>query len=179
MRTRDAIVEATYALISVGDDDITAEKIARRAKVGLRTVFRQFEAMDELFARVASRLARDLLPLSPPAPPSGDLEADVGALVRRRSAANERIVPFLRAARRLRGEVPAWTVQAEQIRRALRSAQERALAPHLPPRPATTIEAIELLLSPEAWERLRVGQRLSVPRATDVVEVSCLALLSG
>ena len=51
-RSRGAIVEALHALIGAGDLAPTAQQVAERAGVGLRSVFRHFRDMESLFAEV-------------------------------------------------------------------------------------------------------------------------------
>ena len=49
-RSRQAMVQALFDLVGSGVLQPTAQQVARRAKVGIRTVFRHFSDMDSLLA---------------------------------------------------------------------------------------------------------------------------------
>ena len=55
-RSGQAIVEALMALIGDGIIEPTAQQVAGRANVGIRTVFRRFSDMESLFAELDARL---------------------------------------------------------------------------------------------------------------------------
>jgi AcrR family transcriptional regulator len=57
--SRQRIVEAMIALVGEGHMSPSAEQVATRAGVGLRTVFRHFADMDSLYASMALRLERE------------------------------------------------------------------------------------------------------------------------
>src|SRR5918999_531322 len=56
VRTRNAIVDATIALVEEGDLRPTAPRVAERAEVSVRSVFQHFDDLDSLYAAVAERL---------------------------------------------------------------------------------------------------------------------------
>ena len=51
--TRKKIVTALTALVYEGHLTPTAEQVAQRAEVGLRTVFRHFDDMDSLYREIS------------------------------------------------------------------------------------------------------------------------------
>ena len=55
-RSRDQIVGALLELVQEGFLRPAAEQVARRARVGTRTVFRHFEDMDSLNPEINQRL---------------------------------------------------------------------------------------------------------------------------
>src|SRR5690349_22289922 len=55
-RSRDAIVGALFDLIGGGVLQPTAQQVADRAGVGIRSVFRHFTEMDSLYAAMDTRL---------------------------------------------------------------------------------------------------------------------------
>ena len=55
-RSRELIADALYELLAEGDIEPSAQKVADRAGVGIRTVFRLFSDMDALYATVNARL---------------------------------------------------------------------------------------------------------------------------
>src|SRR5438132_352803 len=61
LRTREAIVDASIALVDEGDLRPTAPRIAERAKVSVRSVFQHFDDLEGLYAAVGDRLVERLL----------------------------------------------------------------------------------------------------------------------
>ena len=79
-RSRDAIVQALFELIGAGATTPTAQQVAQRAGVGLRSVFRHFRDMESLFAEVDARLLREVKPFASESPVSGALAKRVVGL---------------------------------------------------------------------------------------------------
>lgn len=177
-RNRKAIAEALFELVEAGDLVPTAEKVAQRAGVGTRTVFRHFEDMDSLFAELHVLLEREIRPLVDSPVPEGDLNERASALARRRAQLFERISPFKRAS-----QIQKWRSsflqkgQNEMVRR-LRADLMKAI-PELEGAPESLREAVDLLTSFEAWDRLRCEQRLGRDRAEAVVHEGLVALLAS
>ena len=61
--TRTNIVPALTALVYEGHLSPTAEQVAVRAEVGLRTVFRHFDDMDSLYREISLDLDAQVAPL--------------------------------------------------------------------------------------------------------------------
>jgi hypothetical protein len=61
----------------------------------------------------------------------------------------------------------------------LRAAMLGVLQPHLGTEAEDTIEALDLLLSFEAWERLRHQQEVSVKRAQRILAAAALTLVTA
>lgn len=175
-RSRAAIVAALLELVGEGVLQPTAEQIARRARVGLRSVFRHFQDMESIFramdATMEARVAREL---GPPRA-EGDLAHRIDGLVARRARLFERIAPYKRAESLRRWQSPFLQHRHGAFVRLLRSEMSRWL-PELEDAPPELAQALELLLSFEAWDRLRREQRLGVPRATATTERAAKTLL--
>src|SRR5262245_5032731 len=105
-RSGRAIVDAMLALVGEGILQPTAQQVAERARVGLRTVFRRFSDMESLFAEMGARVALTALPLIRGRRPAGDLTARAQDLVARHAAFFERIAPFKRSANLRRWRSP-------------------------------------------------------------------------
>jgi AcrR family transcriptional regulator len=175
-RSRHQIVAALFALVGEGVLQPTAQQLADRAGVGLRTVFRHFEDMDSLFAEMDARLRGEALPLLGTPVSTGAVAARVRALVAARAALFERIAPYKRA-----GNVQRWrsaflAATHRALVRELRAGLLRWL-PELEDARPELVEALDLALSFEAWDRLRSEQRLGIERARDTLEHLALALL--
>jgi AcrR family transcriptional regulator len=163
-RSRAAIVQALFALIGEGALAPTAQQVAERAGVGLRSVFRHFRDMESLFAEVDALLLREIEPFASEPPAQGALASRVNALAARRARLFERIAPYKRSGNAQRPASPFLRARHAELVRRLRAALWLWL-PELATAPAEIAAAIELFSSFEAWDRLRVEQRLSRERA--------------
>jgi AcrR family transcriptional regulator len=175
-RSRHAILEALFALVGEGVLQPTAQQVADRAGVGIRSVFRHFEDMDSLYAEIGARIRGAVAPLTEAPAPAGSLEQRTRELVRRRAALFERIAPYKRAGDLQRWSSPFLSEGHRAVVRELRAALWRCL-PELERAPAELAEAFELAASFEAWDRLRSEQRLGPARARAVLERIVLALV--
>lgn len=162
-RNRESIVEAVFELIGEGLVQPTAEQVAERAGVQPRTVFRHFADMETLHTEVASRLRRQVLPF-PSVDADAPLEVRMEALVHRRASVFDRITPY-----KLSGDSQRWryTFLQEEHERMIRELRADLLSvlPELRELDDRAQAAAELVTSFEAWNRLRVDQRLGVDRA--------------
>jgi len=175
-RNRDAIVEAMFALVGEGALQPTAEQVAARAGVGLRSVFRHFRDMESLYAALDGKLRREAEPIVAEGVPSGGCAARARAMVQRRVRLFERIAPYKRSANLQRKRSPFLSAQHGALVRDLREHLLRWL-PELGEAPREVVDAIELATSFEAWDRLRGDRGFSVARSEAAVEVSVTALL--
>lgn len=174
--TRQKIVSALTELIYEGSLSPTAEQVAKRADVGLRTVFRHFDDMDSLYREINSDLEAQLMPMQGIRLVGAGWEERLLNFVQIRSELYDRI-----AAMHLAGQVHrhnsayvnenvvrAVNVQREQLTRIL---------PDLIRQNVTLFEALDLLISMDSWIRLRRDQGLSSSRALDVVRFGLKSLL--
>jgi AcrR family transcriptional regulator len=176
-RSREAIVAALFELVGEGSLQPTAQQVAERAGVGIRSVFRHFADMDRLFAAMDARLRAEVVPLLREEPPPGTLRERARALVQRRAQVFERIAPYKRSANVQRWRSPFLRARHAAMARELRADLLRWL-PELGRAPEE-LAALELLTSFEAWDRLRSEQRLSRERAEAALERAVLALVDS
>ena len=165
--SRDAIVAAMLELVAEGKIHPGADAVATRAGVGLRTVFRHFKDMESLYAAMTQALAVQyrlwLVPLS-----AADWQGRLRESTERRITTYEKLLPFKRAADAHRHQSP--TLQAEY--RATLAAMRARLESILPATLAADrplLEALDVMLSFEAWQRLRDEQGLDPVAARGVV----------
>ena len=176
-RSREAIVAAMIDLVGAGVLAPTAEQIAERAGVGLRTVFRHFGDLEGIFAamdaqieaRVANALGDEQL--------AGPLARRIAGLVQRRGRLFELIAPFKRSEMLKRWQSAFLQRRHASLVRRLRAETWRWL-PELESADDDVAQAVNLALSFEAWDRLRRDQRLTAPRALAVMERTVAALLA-
>jgi AcrR family transcriptional regulator len=168
---RTRIVGAMLEIVYSGEVAPTAEQVAARADVGLRTVFRHFQDMDSLYREMAVVIEGELLAVANRPFRSEDWRARLIELVERRAFAFEKIGPYQRASAISRHRSKFL---ADAHRRLVGAARE-ILKAHLPAVVAgdlATLEALDLLLSFETWARLRDDQGLSAKRAREVLEAA-------
>jgi len=175
-RSREAIVDAMFELIGEGVLSPTAQGVAGRAGVGIRSVFRHFSDMDRLFAVMDARLRAEATPLLLATEPEGTLRRRAGDLVGVRVRLFERIAPYKRSANLARARSAFLRANHGAFVRDLRENLFHWL-PELERAPADLVEALELATSFEAWDRLRSDQRLSRERAEAAIRRTVLALV--
>jgi AcrR family transcriptional regulator len=176
-RSRRRIVDALFELVGEGHLIPTAKQVASRAEVGIRTVFRHFDDMDGLYAEVGARLRSETFSDLEVDPPTGDTLLRARTLVELRCRIFDRISPYWRAAeaQRHRSDFLAKQRQLDtsQLRKNL-----VAWLPELESAPQEISDSIEMIMSPEAWNRLRAEQKLSARRATGAITKAVLALVA-
>jgi AcrR family transcriptional regulator len=177
-RSREAIVDALFELVAEGDVSPSAQRVAARAGVGIRSVFRHFKEMDTLYAEMNARLLASLDALYVPPPYDGPLATRIRRLVQQRVRLYERIAPHKRSA-----TVHRWRSRYldDQHRAAagLFRADLLAWLPELRHARPALVSACDAALSFEVWDRLRHDQQLSTPRATEVLETLAQALVAA
>lgn len=165
-------------LVREGDISPSAELVATRADVGLRTVFRHFKDLESLYREMSAVIEAELMILVQ-TPFKGETWRErVLELVERRGGAYERIGPFKRASDVHRHHSPSLAVDSAKLVEIAREILRRVLPPELA-KDRIRFEAIDLLLSFDAWNRLRRDQDLSPRRAADVLQTMIGGLLDG
>lgn len=172
---RASIVRAMLELVRAGSVMPTAEAVAARAKVGLRTVFRHFDDMESLYREMASAIEALVLPAVNLPFTTTHWRERIVEIADRRAGIFETIMPFRIATDVARHTSPFIAKRqarfSEQQREMLRvTAPERAVAHQ------QAFEALCLLLSPEAWIRLRREQNLSPEQARAVLAHSAISI---
>lgn len=178
-RNHALIVQSIYDLVSEGKVEPTVEEVAARAGVGVRTIFRQFKDLETLSRSLSERVLSEVVDLSSSAPSSGRLADDLQALIARRARIFEHILPFRRSGRIFRHRVLFLQEKDAQLTRLQRELLRAVLAPHLKEGSDDLLDALELLLSLEAWERLRDQQKLSAARAEQVLVTAAMVLTAA
>lgn len=174
--SRARIVQAMLDLVREGDVSPSAELVAARADVGLRTVFRHFSDLDSLYREMSAVISSELMALVETPFKGATARERVLELVERRGWAYEKIAAFKRASEVHRHQSPALVADSERMVRVSRDILRGQLPPELA-KDKVRFEAIDLMLSFEAWSRLRREQALSPKRATEVLRLVISGLL--
>lgn len=168
-RSRDQIIEAVLKLISEGDFAPSAARVAQRARVGLRTVFRHFEDMDSLYRGMTERVEARVMP-KVVAPYAGTTwQAVLREHVSRRAEVFEEIFPY-RIAANLRRFHSRFLMEDYHKNTALESATLSSILPSVIRTDAMLFAALELLLGFQSWRRLRQDQGFSAAQAEAVIQ---------
>jgi AcrR family transcriptional regulator len=155
----------------------SAEQVAARARVGLRSVFRHFQDMESLYLEILRPIEAQLRARAQQ-PFSGETWQDrVLELIARRGAGFESVAPLRRASDALRPNSPFLQREHAVLTTALRAIL-RGLIP-AGAVDAPTFEALDLLLSYEAWNRLRREQGLSPAHTRRTLEAAVRTLIAA
>jgi AcrR family transcriptional regulator len=157
-RNREAIIDALLACYEAGALRPSVPDIAARAGVSVRSVHNHFADVEALRAEVAQRQWQRHASLIGPA-------ATIEALVGQRAAFYEAVTPVRRAALLSIHDSPTIARNLARLDRLLR----RQLEATFPAFTSTVLDALELVTSWDAWNRLRTAQGCSVTRARRVV----------
>jgi AcrR family transcriptional regulator len=176
-RSRTAIVQAMLELIGEGSLSPTAQQVAERADVGVRTVFRHFSDMETLFAAMNDQITAKVNSLFVDEVQTGPYADRVEALIQSRMTIFGTLGPYVRSSTLQRWRSAFLQTEHERTIRVMRRDLRRWL-PEIESAPTEVADALEMILSFEAWNRLRVDQRLSQRRASLVLHRSILDLLS-
>ena len=175
--TRKKIVAALTELVREGILAPTAEQVSARAKVGLRTVFRHFDDMETLYREMNSQLEPILQPAQREAIKSGTWQERLHQSVVVRAGFFEKVMPFYISTLMHRHESPYLHTQVVQGAKTARELIGRLLPQKLS-KDRPRFEAIVLVLSIDAWLRLRREQGLSVAAAIKTMQTAVHALIA-
>jgi AcrR family transcriptional regulator len=177
-RSTAAIVRALFELIGEGVTTPTADEVAERASVGIRTVFRHFKDMDTLYGALDVLLYERFEPVFLAPVPQGSVEQRIDEFVAHRAKGYEGVAPYKRAANVKRARSEFLQERHEAVVSRMREDLRRWF-PELKHMDAPTVHALELVTSFEAWDRLRIDQRLGKQRAADAMKRGMTALLGA
>jgi AcrR family transcriptional regulator len=165
--SRRRIVAAMMQLIEGGDLMPSAARVAEEAGIGLRTVFRQFDDMDGLYAEISETIAARVMPVVIAPYENADWRVNLRDLARRRVGIFETMMPFRRAANIKRYQSPFLMGQYGRVVTLEREFVLR-LFPEAVLRHRVATEALCTALSFQTWRTLRHDQCLSAEEAGTV-----------
>ncbi len=175
--TRKKIVDALTALVFEGHITPTAEQVAQRADVGLRTVFRHFDDMDSLYREISTDVDAQIQPLLQARLDAPTWQERVLQSIDFRSDIYDRTAAMHLAAQVHRHESAYLAQNLMHSARLQRDLLQRLL-PVTVSQDARLLDALDLVLSFEAWIRLRREQGLDAAQAREVMRLGVRALLA-
>jgi TetR/AcrR family transcriptional regulator, regulator of autoinduction and epiphytic fitness len=178
---RSALVEAMVSLYEDGELEPTAAQIAERAGVAVRSVYGHFGDVETLAAEVSERQWHVHRRLMDAEPISGTLTERIDELVARRAELFEAVAPVRRAGLLHVHRSATIAANLRRLAQRLRAQVAKTFAAELEPagrsRATDRLDAADLLLSWESWERLRTQQGCSPARARRVLSAALIRLL--
>lgn len=171
-QNRESVLDALVGLFEDGNLQPSSGEIAERAGLSPRSLFRYFDDVDDLNRAAIDRqlaLARPLL--DPGVTVDDPLAVRIERVVEARVRMFETIAPAARAARVSAPSRHLIAAQLVQGRTYLRDQLRELFG-------ADALPAIDVLCSFEAYELLRVDQKLSRPKTVAALTRALTALLS-
>lgn len=171
----DRAVDALLDLIESGNSSPTAQQIAEKSGISVRTVFRLTEDIEQLHAAAIERQIQRTAHLYVQIPTTGSLATRIRALVENRSRVFEAIAPARRVAERL-AESSTQITQGLAFHHDILQMQVaelfgRELSRISRVRRADALSAIDVAASWETWDHLRRIQGLSITSSGRVVRL--------
>lgn len=159
-RSRQLIVDAMVALINEGHMIPTAQQVADKAGVAIRTVFRHFSEMEKLYAEIDQTMRPWYAELFSQSDRSGTLEERVTRAVESHAGAYTQLAGVMRAVQHLLWRSPQ--VKKNHLEGAQRIRKDMDVwLPELASVSPETREAVDAITSFDFWERLTVHQKMS------------------
>ncbi|MCP4038295.1 MAG: TetR/AcrR family transcriptional regulator [bacterium] len=174
-RSRRKIVDALFDLVGEGHLMPTAKQVAERADLGIRTVFRHFADMDSLFEQMNERLHSEVLASTRVEVPEGSPAERLTELIRQRCQLFERVSPYWKASEAQRSR-SAFLTRAHQSDTQKMRANLFAWLPEFRDLPNDLTDALEMVVSIQAWHHLRTEQKLNTKRAVAAMQRAANAL---
>lgn len=166
--SRGKIVAAMLDLVGKGDVAPSAARVAEVAGVGLRSVFRHFDDMDELYREMGEVIEARVMPILLQPLIGTTWKDKIFDLAERRAKVFETIMPYRISGNLRRFESPYLM---HDYRRMLRLESE-SIETHLPETAradAAGARGLNVILSFQTWRLLRHDQLLPVEDAKAVV----------
>lgn len=180
LRTRDAIISALLDLIAGGDVAPTAQRIADRAGVSVRSVYQHFADVEGLYADAAARTYEWVRETAKDVDPALGVEERVDAFVENRSSTLEALLAFHRAVRLME----PTSDRVRNYRLAMEKWEKdrvgKVFAPELramdSPQRSAVLAGIDVLSSADSWDHLRRNGQ-SARAARQVLRSGILCLI--
>ena len=177
-RSQTAIIEAALALMDEGVLVPTAQQIADRAGVGIRSFFRHFADMDSLFLAADDMLLSSYEALFQVDDRTGALASRVARAVDLYGNAFDKLRPIILCTQAQLWRSPKLRENYAWHQKRLRKELELWL-PEVSVMPKDLREALHAVASFDMWHRLREHQGLSPKASADIVSSLVMDLIAS
>ena len=168
-RSRQLIITAIIELIDEGHLIPTAQQVAHRADVGIRSVFRHFDDMDSIFETANEIILKDTRPLFEGGDRSGDLDTRVLHAIDKLTGGYRSVKNFMLSGRIRRWNTPIiqknYTLNQKRLQKELES-----WVPEICDLAECDRQSAYALASFDFWLRLHEDQQVS--------QTDCVKLIS-
>jgi TetR/AcrR family transcriptional regulator, regulator of autoinduction and epiphytic fitness len=159
LRTRDAIVTALMDLVAEGDATPTAQRVADRAGVSVRSVYQHFTDVEGLFSQASDRLNLWLSEHQAQVDTALPLLQRIDVFVSGRAENLETLAPFSRASRLLEPSSATLTQSRADLVARARDRLAQIFAPELnglaEPSRTDLLDALDIQSSLDGWNHMR------------------------
>lgn len=171
-------MDALLALHDEGDLTPTAQRVAAKAGVALRTVYGHFTDMETLYAEAGERELRRLYAVAEVVPQELPLRERIERFCRSRARVLEYLLPVMRATRIREPFSPQLARNRSRYIATADAEVERVFARELAGSGgARTLDALYLATGGPAWDALRTDRHLDPAAAEAVMRRTVTALL--
>ena len=177
-RSRQLIIDAMLVLIDEGNLIPTAQQVADRAGVAIRTVFRHFTEMEKLFAEMDSYLQPTFRSLFAGGDRGGSLQERVLHAVECHAHGYTKIAPVVRSTLSQIWRWPVLKANYDRNQESLRRDLDDWL-PELAKVSEETREVIDTITSFEFWDRLQSRPRINKKKSIRLISQLVLDQLKG
>ena len=177
-RSQVAIVEAALTLISEEKLVPTAQQVADRAGVSIRSFFRHFADMDALFLTADEMLRTSYEALFAVSDRSGPLSERISRAIDLYGKAFDELNELILCTHAVAWRFPSLQERYAYHQKRLRDELELWL-PEVAVSPRSRREAIHAVTSFEMWHRLRTHQRLSQNSSHAIIQELVTGLLAA
>ena len=177
-RSQTAIIEAALSLMDEGTLVPTAQQIADRAGVGIRSFFRHFADMDSLFLAADDMLLSSYEALFEVDDRTGALASRVERAVDLYGNAFGKLRPIILCTQAQLWRSPKLRENYAWHQKRLRKELELWL-PEVPAMPKDRREALHAVASFDMWHRLREHQGLSPKASADIISLLVMDLIAS
>jgi AcrR family transcriptional regulator len=167
-RSRTALINAALALINEGVLIATAQQIADRAEVGIRTFFRHFDDMATLAEAVNLSIRDNYEAIALGGDRSGTIEQRIQRAVEHRADVYEQNYNVILSTLAQRWRLDIVKKNYARNQRGLRKDLDSWL-PELKKITTEQREAVDAISSFDMWHRLRDHQDLSITNSTHII----------
>lgn len=178
VRSRQLIIDAMLVLIDEGNLIPTAQQVADRAGVAIRTVFRHFTEMEKLFAEMDSYLQPTFRSLFAGGDRGGSLQERVLHAVECHAHGYTKIAPVVRSTLSQIWRWPVLKANYDRNQESLRRDLDDWL-PELAKVSEETREVIDTITSFEFWDRLQSRPRINKKKSIRLISQLVLDQLKG
>lgn len=156
---RERVVEALLAFFAEGETQPGAARIAERAGVSERSVFRYFDDLDALAAEAVRRQTERVRDVYEAPAATGDLDSRIDAIVDQRLRIHQKVAVVSEAARRIEARAGSVARALARRNRLLREQVAAQFAAEIGREPAATrgelLDAVDAALAFEQIDQLR------------------------